>query len=96
MCILTRLLTDNVGADVLLHGQLHRLFDEAMQKVLEEPVLLGTSQRSVALKKSFGRWVKSQNTFAAVLVKQLVAEGFGKEKLKKKKKLPRQSMKKCG
>ena len=44
------LLTDNVGADVLLHGQLHRLFDEAMQKVLEEPVLLGTSQRSVAMK----------------------------------------------
>ena len=49
------LLTDNVGADVLLHGQLHRLFDEAMQKVLEEPVLLGTSQRSVAMKKSFGQ-----------------------------------------
>ena len=28
------LLTDK--ADVLLHGHLHRLFDEAMQKVLEE------------------------------------------------------------
>ena len=81
------LLTDNVGTDVLLHGQLHRLFDEAMQKVLEEPVLLGTSQRSVAMKKSFGRWVnkvKSQNTFAAVLVKQLVAEAFGKEVLNAK------------
>lgn len=69
-CYVFCLLTDNVG-DVLLHGQLHRLFDEAMQRVLEEPVLLGTSQRSVAMKKSFARWVNKancQNTFASVFL----------------------------
>ena len=50
-------------------------------------MLLGTSQRSVTMKKSFGRWVnkvKSQNTFASVLVKQLVAGAFGKEVLNAK------------
>ena len=51
-CLLTDRVTDNVGG-VLLHGQLHRLFNEAMQKVLEEPVLLRSSQRSLAMKKSF-------------------------------------------
>ena len=58
------------------------IFDKALQKVMDEPVLLGSTQRSVAMRRLFGQWVskvRSQSTFATVVTKQLAAEAFGTE-----------------
>ena len=49
---------------------------------MDEPVPLGSTRRSVAMRESFGQWaskVRSKTTFAIEVTKQLACEAFGKQ-----------------
>ena len=60
------------------------IFAKELNSVLEMPILLGSSQRSVAMREAFTQWmdkVSSKHRFAPSLVEELAVEAFGRQTL---------------
>ena len=60
------------------------IFAKALNSVLEMPILLGSSQPSVAMREAFTQWtdkVSSKHRFAPSLVEELAVEAFGRQTL---------------